>query len=136
MLSGEQVKMPDYIQCQSDLNQHSSCIGSLPTELGRLSTSHTLNMDFRYNKLTGTIPSELGGLTNLAVLALDGNSDLSGTMPGEICVLASGGDLESLSLDCTAVSCENDACDLGDGELACICSSDDADDDDDDDYGY
>jgi hypothetical protein len=94
-------------------------------------------MDLRFNQFTGTIPSEFGALTNLVVLALEGNPHLSGQMPEEVCQLASNWSLDSLSLDCTAVSCEHEACrgsDEEDEEVGeegvCICVSDDEYNDD------
>ena len=77
----------------------------------------------RYNQLTGTIPSEIGSLSNLSILALEGNQLLSGDMPGEICQLASDAKLDSLSIDCSAVSCVHEACSIGE-EQVCICPSD------------
>lgn len=52
--------------------------GSIPTELGRLSSLTYLNL--RRNDLTGPIPTELDSLTNLRVLNLHSN-ELSGTIP-------------------------------------------------------
>jgi len=66
------------------------------------------------------VPSQLGGLANLLILALEGNSKLTGEMPGEICSLASNNKLNTLSLDCAAVQCSNAAC-VGEAGSVCIC---------------
>ena len=86
--------------------------------------SHSLSIDLRYNELTGAIPAELGDLTNLMVLALEGNSNLSGEMPQEICQLAMDWKLDTLSLDCSAVSCGNDGCGVEEDGGVCVCPSD------------
>ena len=52
--------------------------GSIPAELGRLSSLTYLNL--RRNDLSGPIPTELDSLTNLRVLNLHSN-ELSGTIP-------------------------------------------------------
>ncbi len=52
--------------------------GSVPSELGRLSSLTYLNL--RNNSLKGFIPSELGNLTNLRVLGLN-NNELRGQIP-------------------------------------------------------
>ena len=52
--------------------------GSIPAELGRLSSLTYLNL--RNNNLKGFIPSELGNLTNLRVLGLN-NNELRGQIP-------------------------------------------------------
>ena len=52
--------------------------GSIPAELGRLSSLTYLNL--RNNGLKGFIPSELGNLTNLRVLGLN-NNQLRGQIP-------------------------------------------------------
>lgn len=78
------------------------------------------------------IPSELGDLTNLVVLALEGNPHMTGDMPGAICELASDWKLNTLSLDCEAVTCEAEACGVGDEAGVCMCPSDDYEYGDDD----
>ena len=52
--------------------------GSIPAELGRLSSLTYLNL--RNNNLGGPIPTDLGNLTNLRVLGLN-NNRLSGPIP-------------------------------------------------------
>ncbi|CAB9501351.1 Leucine Rich Repeat [Seminavis robusta] len=101
---------------------HNMFSGTLPSELGQLSTSQSLSIDVRYNNITGTVPSELGSLTNLVVLALEGNPDLTGEMPGEICELVSDWKLSTLSLDCQNVKCSDNACLGTDAEHGvCLC---------------
>ena len=55
--------------------------GSLPSELGQLTTLEDLNLND--NELSGPIPSELGQLTALEILGLAGNQ-LSGPIPPEL----------------------------------------------------
>ena len=56
-------------------------VGTIPTELGRLSNLQVLDLDS--NNLTGTLPTELGKLINVTGLHLSSNS-LKGTIPSEI----------------------------------------------------
>jgi hypothetical protein len=106
--------------------------GPIPSELGLLSTSHSLSLDIRYNSITGAIPSELGGLTNLVVLALEGNPKLTGEMPGEICQLSLDWKLGTLSVDCENVGCRATACLGGDTQTeVCLCMEEESNDDDD-----
>ena len=60
--------------------------GTIPTELGSatLLRSAWLNN----NNFTGTVPTELALLTNLEFLYLEGNSALSGSIPENLCSLA------------------------------------------------
>ena len=71
--------------------------GTIPAELGNL--PKLVELWLGYNQLTGTIPPELGQLGSLTVLALTGNTDLSGPIPDSFTGLA----LEHLSLSGTAV---------------------------------
>jgi len=77
--------------------------GSLPTELGNLSSLeelvlqrlwHDNNWDTYTSAISGTIPTELGNLTNLRILDLNYNN-LSGSIPSQLGNLAN---LEELSL--------------------------------------
>ena len=61
--------------------------GTIPAELGGLSSLDTLRLDG--NELTGTIPAELGDLSSLRTLLLNSNG-LTGMIPPEL------GDLSSL----------------------------------------
>eukprot|EP00549_Striatella_unipunctata_P008361 CAMPEP_0118680296 /NCGR_PEP_ID=MMETSP0800-20121206/4279_1 /TAXON_ID=210618 ORGANISM="Striatella unipunctata, Strain CCMP2910" /NCGR_SAMPLE_ID=MMETSP0800 /ASSEMBLY_ACC=CAM_ASM_000638 /LENGTH=475 /DNA_ID=CAMNT_0006576415 /DNA_START=102 /DNA_END=1530 /DNA_ORIENTATION=+ len=99
-------------------------VGSLPTDLGRLSNVTFLN--FNKNKLFGGVPTELGLLTNLGELRIVRgkkrltnfppeylvlyNNDLSGTVPPEICKLTSQGALVGVEVDCDGtkpeISCD------------------------------
>ena len=96
--------------------------GLIPTELGLLTKLPELDMN--NNKLTGPIPSEFGQLTSMGrlsfasnflsgmvprelsflhlslhTLMLDGNPNLSGTVPAELCLL-NGTCLDSILLPC------------------------------------
>ena len=99
---------------------HNLMTGTIPTQLGLLADSHSLSLDFRYNNLQGGVPSELGDLTNLVILAIEGNAQLMGDMPAEICQLMDNWKLNTLSIDCTAVSCASDACG-GEAGGYCMC---------------
>ena len=55
--------------------------GTIPTELGELTSLQSLRLD--RNSLSGTIPSELGNLTKLTRMDL-WNNELSGTIPSEL----------------------------------------------------
>ncbi len=57
-------------------------IGSIPPELGNLSSLETLNLSG--NRLTGSIPPELGNLSSLETLYLSGNNGLTGPLPREM----------------------------------------------------
>ena len=61
--------------------QNNSLTGSIPAELGKLSKLQRL--DLGYNALTGSIPTELGSLSSLQQLAL-GENQLDGTIPAEL----------------------------------------------------
>ena len=61
----------------------SSFSGSLPTELGSLSLVTVLDLSAARN-LTGTIPTELGKLTNLFGLALSNLWSVNGSIPTEV----------------------------------------------------
>lgn len=59
--------------------------GTIPTELG---TNIVLkNLDLSNNSFSGNIPTELSQLIRLQTLAVQGNDDLSGGMPFEVCAL-------------------------------------------------
>jgi hypothetical protein len=51
--------------------------------------------------LTGTIPTELGRATNLVALLVQ-ETDLSGTMPDELCILSIAGTLQDLAASCVS----------------------------------
>ncbi len=74
------------------LLHNSQLTGTIPSELGKLSSLQVLSL--HHNQLTGTIPPELGGLSNLQQLYLN-NNQLTGTMPSELGKLSS---LQRLSL--------------------------------------
>ena len=59
----------------------SGLVGTLPSELGRLTALTHLNLNL--NGLSGSIPSELGRLSNLTQLLL-GHNGLSGSIPSEL----------------------------------------------------
>lgn len=63
----------------------SASIGSIPSEMGRLTLLNTL--DLSIGRLTGEIPSEMGNMTTLRSMKLDVNF-LEGTIPTEIGNLA------------------------------------------------
>ena len=78
--------------------------GEIPTELGNLSNLTGLYLG--ENQLTGEIPTELGNLSNLTRLYLDGNSGLSGPLPGSFTSLTS---LTHLDLSGTGLCAPTDA---------------------------
>ena len=65
---------------------NSGLAGSIPAELGNLSSLTILNLNG--NSLTGSIPSALGDLSSLTQLFLDGNS-LTGSIPSALGNLSS-----------------------------------------------
>lgn len=56
-------------------------VGTLPAELGHLSSLETLNL--RKNELTGDLPAEIGNATRLREIDL-GHTDLDGTIPAAL----------------------------------------------------
>ena len=58
-------------------------------------------------RITGTVPSEIGLLSNLVVLRLNG-TNLSGSVPREVCRLKQNGTLDRLEVDCSLVACSAD----------------------------
>ena len=76
--------------------------GSLPTELGRLTSAKLFDIGGN-NALTGTLPTEVGQMLALKSLELHGTA-LSGSVPAEVCNLIQ---LNSLlvSIDCDRLSC-------------------------------
>jgi len=77
--------------------------GTIPTELGALG-NNVFSLDLGDNLLTGKIPSELGKLSNLITISIE-NTNLSGLMPKEICLLEDER-LGTLEFDCGEVFCE------------------------------
>ena len=75
-----------------NLSEQPVFTGSIPSDLGDLSSLSTLNLS--ENSLTGSIPSELGGLSSLETLNLSGNQ-LSGAIPSDLGGLSS---LKTLNL--------------------------------------
>ena len=63
------------------LLRNSQLTGTIPSELGKLSSLQVLSL--HHNQLTGTIPPELGGLSNLQQLYLN-NNQLTGAIPSEL----------------------------------------------------
>ncbi len=59
--------------------------GSLPAGLGKLASLEELHVG--YNRLHGMVPSEFQGLNSLRELSLQGNADMSGTLPVELASL-------------------------------------------------
>ena len=53
--------------------------GNIPPEIGQLSNLRSLSMS--ENELEGTVPAEIGGLNRLNIMKLDGNADLTGSLP-------------------------------------------------------
>jgi len=72
----------------------SHLIGSLPTEIGLLTSLESLNL--RDNLITGTVPKSWEHLTSLENLFLDGN-DLEGSIPDFFCTSLA---MNELTADC------------------------------------
>lgn len=77
---------PSFYSCTGSLElQHNSLTGSIPTEIGYLSSnSFDMDIDVSYNALNGTIPTELASLFELDELWLVGN-DFEGVLPANLC---------------------------------------------------
>jgi hypothetical protein len=75
------------------ISNHSQLTGSIPRELGEITSLWQINMP--HNGFTGTIPPELGNLTNLIYLSVATNQ-LTGTIPIQLANLTK---LTSLRLD-------------------------------------
>ena len=69
--------------------------GSIPTELGKLKLLNTVWL--KNNNFKGTVPTELAQIKNLQNLYLTGNDLLSGSIPEELCSLAS---LTTIEISC------------------------------------
>lgn len=127
------VGMPSIEECWMDFTELS---GSMPTELGTLTTLVSLSVTFcglvgpipselgnlemldrmwiYQNQFRGTIPTELANPERIMILQFEGN-ELSGTMPAEICAKRTPlGLLGTLGADCqgtgTVTSVECDCC--------------------------
>ncbi|KAK3281766.1 hypothetical protein CYMTET_10457 [Cymbomonas tetramitiformis] len=85
-----QACLDDISGCTSLYLNHNSLTGTVPTELGLLSSAEELSL--AYNSLTGTVPTELGLLSSATVLYLHENR-LTGTVPTELGLLSSAQDL-------------------------------------------
>lgn len=59
-----------------------SLTGTIPAALGQLTRLQILRLDD--NTLTGSIPAEIGSLTQLSDLYVNGNSAMTGTLPGSL----------------------------------------------------
>ena len=53
--------------------------GNIPPEIGQLTNLRALYLS--ENELDGTVPAEIGNLPRLYIMKLDGNADLSGSLP-------------------------------------------------------
>ena len=53
--------------------------GNIPVEIGQLSNLRALYLS--ENELEGTVPAEIGDLPRLNIMKLDGNADLTGSLP-------------------------------------------------------
>ena len=85
--------------------------GTLPTELGLLTSLMSLQLDG--NRLTGTIPSELARLSLLETLSLGGGNRIDGSVPSQVCAMLSRNG-----------SCATDNNDDGGGGDSCLVSDD------------
>ncbi len=77
--------------------------GSLPTEIASLANLRGLYLG--HNDLAGTVPREFGRLTRLRVLALSGNTIMSGALPSSLTSLRS---LETLAAGGTQLCAPSD----------------------------
>jgi hypothetical protein len=76
----------------------------IPSEFGNLLLLESLNLAL--NELTGWIPTELGRMSKLDLLDVHWNSDLSGTIPSELCSLIQWSNLEVIiSCDDPGLNC-------------------------------
>jgi hypothetical protein len=85
------------------MGDNGALLGGIPTEIGLLTNLELLDLD-RNPFMTGTIPTEVGSLSNLQS-ANFGFTSLSGSMPAEVCAIASNPALflDTLIVDCQAV---------------------------------
>lgn len=81
--------------------------GTIPSNLGSLTNIEQLQL--YNNAFSGSVPSTFAQLTNLVAFSMYGNSQLTGTVPNQVCQLAAteGGKLQSMITECTYVPCGN-----------------------------
>ncbi len=87
---GLRGSLPSEIGMLSSLYQfhldRNSITGTIPSEIGMLSSLQWFGLS--WNLITGTIPSEIGMLSSLISIGLDNNS-IAGTIPSELRMLSS-----------------------------------------------
>ena len=71
--------------------------GQIPSELGALTKLSTLWL--HDNNLGGSVPSDLGRLSSLESVRIEGNTQLTGRIPSEVCDLRSDS-LSVFTIDC------------------------------------
>lgn len=64
---------------------HNQFTGAIPSQLAL--SLDLRYLDLSYNRLSGIFPSQLGIVPGLGSFALGNNSDLAGTIPGQLCPL-------------------------------------------------
>ena len=96
------------------MGDNAALVGTIPTEIGLLTNLELLDLELN-NFMTGTIPTELGLIQTLQS-ANFGFTSLTGSMPAEVCAIASNPALalDTLIVDCLAtppeVICDVPAC--------------------------
>ncbi|CAB9499816.1 Leucine Rich Repeat [Seminavis robusta] len=72
--------------------------GLIPSELGTLNQLRSLEL--HNNTFFGALPSELGNLASLDTLTIQGNPELTGHPPDQICLLSQQASLANFTVDC------------------------------------
>ena len=97
----EEIYLTNYTALNNLVFGYNYFTGTISTLIGQLSTIGY--MYFPSLQLEGTIPTEIGLLSNLAKIHFDHNTNLTGSIPMELCALR-GTFLTVINADCDVTS--------------------------------